>query len=376
MDILKYLNCNNLFDYETLKAYCERHLVWIIESDKYPGVIMLHYKPEAHFEKQWSEFSLSCRGLILDMKSKTVLAYPFDKFFNLDEMPETRYDNLKTAGSFEVSEKLDGSMLIMFKDPNTGNNVVTTKGSFDSEHGEYANTIIPNILQMEGNPISDMFYLMFELISDKFRIVVDYSKKEGYQDGIYLIGARQKSDNRLLSYAEVQTLGKTLRLPTMRTYREFKSIDDLVLNAKALSVLDEGYVMRFENGVMAKVKGDKYLAAHRFISKLSPKYILESMGLGVSEELIRIAPEEYRDDVTRLIGEFLGDKREIEALIDGFMKMAPKDTRKEFALWVQANVPDDLKSLMFVKMDGKEITMNRVYKIIGARKQISHETKL
>jgi len=235
---------------------------------------------------------------------------------------------------------------------------------------------MPFVLEGSGNFLSDDYYLMFELISDRFKIVVDYSKKEGYTGGVYLIGARRKADNYLLNYEDVQYLGKLLKLPTMKIFNEFQSIDDLVKNAKELSVLDEGYVMRFENGIMAKVKGDKYLAAHRFISKLSPKYILESMALGVEQELIRIAPEEYRTDVESLIAEFTQDKQIIEETVNELFITAPKETRKDFALWVQANVSEQLRGLMFAKLDNKPITMKKVYKIIGEQKKITAETKI
>jgi hypothetical protein len=50
-------------------------------------------------------------------------------------MPETQYETLETLPGFETSEKLDGSLIIAFIDPNTNLLTFTTKGSFDSEHG-------------------------------------------------------------------------------------------------------------------------------------------------------------------------------------------------------------------------------------------------
>ena len=134
-----YFKEHQLYDKKRLQQHCEQNLVYMRESERFPTVVMLHYAEEAHFDQKWNQFNSMCRGLIVDMKNKRILAHPFNKFFNIDERPETKYSLLEKMGDFEVSEKLDGSLLILFKDPNTDKYFVTTKGSFDSEHGKYGN---------------------------------------------------------------------------------------------------------------------------------------------------------------------------------------------------------------------------------------------
>lgn len=373
MNLNEYFNKHNLWDIYTLKTHCEEHKVRVIQSSRVsPSIVMLHYAEEAHFDQAWTEFNRSCRGLIVDLKAKEILAYPFDKFFNVGEQPETQYDALVSLGTFEVSEKLDGSMIILFYDRYQGKVLATTKGSFDSEHGAVATSLIPYRLQNET--ILQEYTLMFELLDPRFRIVVDYSKK-GYRDGLYLIGVRHRPSGRLFSAAEVGQFASVFGLDTFKTY-DFRSLDQLLELAKTLPVLDEGFVLKFSNGLLAKVKGTAYLAAHKFISHLSPKSILEALQDGQGSELLKLAPEEYREDVRKLIEEFQAEQQTIEAEVMKLYETAPRATRKEFALWVQESVPADLKPLMFNVLDGKNIDRRKVFAIVGDRKGVSGETKI
>ena len=54
------------------------------------------------------------RSIVINIDTLEVVTYPFDKFFNLDEMEETNINTIrefiKKAKSIEISDKLDGSM--------------------------------------------------------------------------------------------------------------------------------------------------------------------------------------------------------------------------------------------------------------------------
>ncbi len=254
-----------------------------------------------------------CRGLIVDMKNQVILSYPFNKFFNLGQSPETNYEVLKDKKDFEVSEKLDGSMLILFKNSSDNQYYFTTKGSFDSDHGKFATSIMPEILKQD-RWVND-YTLMFELISSEFRIVIDY-KAKGYKQGIYLIGARDKRSNRLLTYAEVAAIAAELGFPCMKTY-QFESLDQLVEKTKDLPMSEEGFVLRYPDGLMVKVKGAAYLRAHRFISCLSDKNILEAVKEGLEGPFVEICIQEINIDLEAAIRKTKQFVLEIEKTIDG-----------------------------------------------------------
>lgn len=368
-----YLSLHDLWSLENLQQECERSGVRIVTSPSSPTTVMLHYTEETQFDKKWNNFNRMCRGLILDLANRKVLAYPFDKFFNLDEMPETKYNVLEELGAFEVTEKLDGSMLVLYRDPTTKELRLTTKGSFTSDHGVYATSIMPQSWQQLGDGLLERYTFVFELISSKFPIVIDYRKK-GYTEGLYLIGVRDRYQNIMLPHNQVEAFAIQFGVNPSKTY-SFASLDELIDNVKGLTVLEEGYVLRYENRFV-KVKGQSYLAAHRFISHLSRKSILEALGLGTAKDLLAIAPEEYRADVEKEIELFQKHKFTLVNILYEQFSKAPKDSRKEFALWVQQSIEPDLKGFMFTLLDNKPLDDKKIYALIGVREGVTGETKI
>lgn len=368
---------NNLYDWTNLKQHCENHGVYLNTSERFPNLALLKYSDEVQWgDKPWTEFTRMSRGLVVDMKNQTILAHGFDKFFNMNQMPETSYDVLKDQKEFEISEKLDGSCLVSFLNPNDNQFYLTTTGSFDSEHGQVGTELfqnLPNYKQIVE--YTNRGTLIFELIDSRFRIVIDYRKKN-YTEGLYLIGYRDMV-GRLCTYVEVAELAKLLGIPCMKTY-QFDSLDALMENVKGLTVLDEGFVLRYPDGLMAKIKGLAYVKAHLFISQLSDKNILEAVAEGneVAEELANIAPEEYREDVLNKIAYFKSRKLDILSQCHKYFAEAPKDDRKTFALWVIQNVKPALKGCLFQLMDCKPLQDKVLYDIIEKTEKPSVETRI
>ncbi len=376
MNPSQYLKMHELWDLERLKQHAQHNNVYVIQSPKFPDVVMLHYMDAVQYDNLWSTFNRMCRGLILDLKNQRVLAWPFNKFFNLDQMPETKYDKLETLGHFDTSEKLDGSMIIMFRDPNTQKMTFTTKGSLDSEHGQYANALeLPSGFWIVASRYMETGTLIFELISKRFQIVVDYNKK-GYEEGLYLIGYRDHISGKLAGFNEVNKIADDLGVNTFKQY-PFNSLDSLLATAKDLPVLEEGFVLRFGDDLMVKVKGSAYLAAHRFISHLSDRNILAAVADGTASNLATLAPEEYRQDVLDKIDHFQKRVAELEKTCYTLYSEVPKDgLRKNFALWVQQNVPSHFKGFMFQLLDGKAIDRKHLFRVLEEIDNIDGRTRI
>lgn len=376
MNPAQYIKMHDLWDLERLKQHAQHNNVWVIQSPKFPDVVMLHYADVVQYDNLWTTFNRMCRGLILDMKNQRVLAWPFNKFFNLDQMPETKYDNLETLGEFQTSEKLDGSMIIMFRDPNTDKLTLTTKGSLDSEHGQYANTIqMPTGFWLMSERLMRDGTLIFELISKRFQIVVDY-KKKGYEEGLYLIGYRNHVSGQLATFDEVDKIADILGVPTFKRY-PFTSLDSLLATAKDLPVLEEGFVLRFRDDLMVKVKGSAYLAAHRFISHLSDRNILAAVADGTASNLATLAPEEYKQDVLDKIDHFQKRVAELEKTCYTLYSESPKDViRRDFAFWVNANVPSHFKGFMFQLLDSKPVDRKHLFRVLEEIDNIDGRTRI
>ena len=82
-----------------------------IKVQKHPeeDLYIYNYTAKAQYERVWNEWTLQCRGLIMDADQK-VVARPFPKFFNLGEIE----GQVLPKESFEVYEKMDGSLGILY----------------------------------------------------------------------------------------------------------------------------------------------------------------------------------------------------------------------------------------------------------------------
>ena len=108
---------------EKLNKYHEEGLVYKQVHPTLPLTIW-NYSEKVQYEGLWDEITLQTRGLVTDDEGN-VVARPFKKFFNLEEGKHTPTEE------FEVYEKMDGSLLIVFW--YEGKWIVATRGSFTSD---------------------------------------------------------------------------------------------------------------------------------------------------------------------------------------------------------------------------------------------------
>jgi hypothetical protein len=116
------------FDLNILNDYIEKGLVVKNDHPTLP-LSIYNYTRKTQYEKLWDNITKSCRGLILDNQGN-VIAKSFDKFFNLEELSPTEIPNEE----FEVYEKLDGSLLVVFW--YEGKWIVASRGSFTSDQAK------------------------------------------------------------------------------------------------------------------------------------------------------------------------------------------------------------------------------------------------
>jgi hypothetical protein len=265
-------------------------------------------------------------------------------------------------------EKLDGSMGISVYDEVTNDFYVSTKGDFDSEQGAWATPRLP--ASVKDKELLRKFTLIWEIIAKEYQIVIPYDKKEGYEDGLYLIGVRENTSEKLFSPPEVQAFAKEYNLKTFKTY-EFSSIQSIIDNSKALPFTEEGYVIRFSNEeLQVKVKSAEYLRVHRFVSNLSSKNILDILIAGQENEIyenIGLVPEEYRDDVEKTMRDYQREALEFRNQCYTYFAAAPRDSRKTFAIHVNATVPGEYKGFLFKLFENKDLELPSIYSVFRKR---------
>lgn len=282
-------------------------------------LMILNYTRKAQFEKYWNEYTLMCRGLIID-QDYNVIAMPFKKFFNyeehkLEEIP---------SGGFDAYDKMDGSLGILFN--YAGNWHIATRGSFVSDQAIRAKEILKKY-NIEN--LNEEHTYLFEIIYPENRIVVDY----GDDEKLVLLGIIDVKSGYDFTYDKIlyHVNVRKIDFPLVKRYDGVNDIKEL----KARNILNqEGYVLRYENGFRMKVKFEDYCRLHSIITNVSTKDIWEFLrdGRDVNELLDR-TPDEFDDWVRKQVQLLTNEYLAVESQVDlTFSKIYREGMlKKEFA---------------------------------------------
>jgi hypothetical protein len=220
------------------------------------GVAVLNYTSKTQYESLWNDATLQCRGLVVADNGQ-IIARPFKKFFNLE--------HLETVPncSYEVYEKLDGSLGVIYPDA-YGKLRITTRGNPLSWQSQWASERLlsdENTYEAAHELIKKQLTPLVEIITPKNKIVVDYGTKEQLP---------------LIGIIDIET-GADKPLPTDWP----DGTPTAYTNADLQQLIDadrsnaEGYVVKWENGVRAKIKHQTYTRLHKLIFNCSEKTVWE-----------------------------------------------------------------------------------------------------
>lgn len=262
-----------------------------------PELVIFNYTKRCQFNRAWDEHTMRCRGLI--MRGDTVIARPFPKFFNLEELDEP-----PKGKPIAVYEKLDGSLGILYPHPG-GQWAIASRGSFDSPQAIEGTRIIRIMLAMDPPPVFNCgVTYMFEIVYPENRIVVDY----GSDRLLYLIAARRTADGVELPLVNAGPL---------KTPRMFKCDDWQGIREELPCSGDEGFVVLFYSGQRVKLKYAEYVRLHRAISGLTPRRVWEILadpGLSFLEFAAGL-PDEVHGDAWRMHDNLMGEYARVEAIV-------------------------------------------------------------
>lgn len=158
----------------------ENKLVYVRKSPcgKYR---LLKYTRKVFYDNLWhlDNRLLECRGIVVD-EEDNVIMHPFTKVFNLGEngVGEDIPDNKEVLMVRKINGYLAQAAMI------NGELIVTSSGSFDSNHALIAKDMINNCLLNSQIDLCDGFTYMFEICHKEDPHIVEEL------EGVYLIGAR------------------------------------------------------------------------------------------------------------------------------------------------------------------------------------------
>lgn len=347
------------------------------------------YTRTAQYARAWTNATLRCRGLIVDDHTDEIVAWPFPKFFNVNEHThgDAYAPPLPVDEPFEVYDKVDGSLGIVFH--YAGRWHVASKGSFTSEQAQWAQAWLD-----EG----DTFLLtpgvtyLAEIIYPENRIVVDYGRRRD----LVLLAAFDATGREIrLSYAaqDWQNIGTVVRswpampLPELLRLTEANTRPD---GQAASGMHAEGYVIRYANGIRAKAKLAEYVRLHKILTGINERDIWRMLGMqkyasqpaklvakalgctvaevaalagadrGPLDTLLETVPDEF-DAWVRAVVARLEEHVDVltERVADEYNKIAHlSGDRGVFARAAQAIDGQAVRACMFLKLDGRPIDLH------------------
>lgn len=358
-----------------------------VERRRHPfmPVSIYTYTRECQLGHLWTPVTIQCRGLIVDDITSGIVALPFPKIFVTamhgvhDFAPP-----LPTDEPFEIFEKADGSLIILFH--YAGQWHTASKGSFISDQAQWAQRWLAN---RDLSHLDPALTYLAEAIYPENRIVVDYRGRED----LVLLAAYRPADGteELLSTVAPHWAGIGPIACSWGLSSDVSELEQLALASKTIDgdvaggTEEEGYVIRYASGQRAKIKLKSYLALHRLMTGTSPRDIWRALGVqrfpgetvkrvafilacstdeiealraapnGPLNALLENVPDEFDSWVRAIIGRIEADfNAQLDQAQAAFESLAPlTNDRGAFARAAQSIADPTRRASTFLLLDGR-----------------------
>lgn len=261
------------------------------------------YSLETVYGQKWDEITLSARGITFEKETGRIVAWPFNKFFNYQEIYAqdgtlaqigkilNELDGWRpfTSSKYTIAEKVDGSLGIAYY--YDGQWHVKTGGSFISEQAIWATKYFREKLRTE-TLLTGLTYC-FEIVYHEDPHVVHYDKEE-----LVLLGVFNNNTHYEFDSTTVACLAKEIGCRCAEEYH-YDTLEETLEAVSKMDVNHEGVVMTFYNGhkdsFKVKIKSEEYLEMFHRMSCITYKEIREHFNseLGIIDpEYEKAIPEE------------------------------------------------------------------------------------
>lgn len=278
MDISKeYIEERKLSDLSDIQLL--KYLVVVLKTIAWTqkdNLLLVKYSKNI-WNTGWHNLAKQCRGKVIDWKERTIVSYPFNKFYNLNEVEETKLSRvnelLSKANEVIVTDKKDGSAIIVTN--HNSNTIINTNGVFNNIQVTLTKQLLSEKYSYFYNNMPEGYTFVFELVHPENKIVLDY----GNIEKLYLLSIRDLRTLRLLTYKELKEFADKWQLDITESY-DFKSLNELVKIAETeCKDIKEGWVIRVitdSEDFMFKLKYAEYfkLARIKAIPTLKKLYTL------------------------------------------------------------------------------------------------------
>ena len=239
-----------------------------------PNLYSLNFTSRVFHKRLWNENTVQARGLFVDRMTGDVKLRSYNKFFNLNERPETELNNIANTLSFpvEIRTKENGYLAIL--GVINDELVFASKSTTEGMHVDLFKNLfqkLPTSLQEEIKELlkRNNCSMMFEVISQEDTHIIKYD-----QDHLYVLDMIQNmldingkhidvsfSREKLAELDSILKKYDTQLISIVKTIQQVNTMDELtnIINKELNSHHEsEGFVLVDNNGFMTKFKGPYY----------------------------------------------------------------------------------------------------------------------
>lgn len=231
------------------------------------GIVSYNFTRDAFYKKQWNEMTTTARGLFVDSDSGKIVCRSYNKFFNIEERPETQWRNLQQNLQFpvEVYLKENGFLGIVSYDYKTNDLFIASKST---NEGDYAGYFKELLLKELGNNVNKFKEFLKKMDSSAIFEVIDIVNDPHIikypESGVFLLDVvKNDFSNTFMDYDSLQLFAKEFNFETkvlFKTCENFESLKELIdyYDDSMSGVAIEGFVVKDSKGFMFKYKTPYY----------------------------------------------------------------------------------------------------------------------
>ena len=157
---------------------------YIFEKDLGDNISSFNFSKEAFYNKVWNNMTTQARGLFIDINNYLVIARSYNKFFNLDEREETKYDNLKEKLSYPAYFYLKYNGFLGILSIYNNEFIFGTKSQLSGDFSDYFKKIFSKLFNKKQQEaikkrlIENETSMVFEVI-DSIKKIIEHAQQFG-----------------------------------------------------------------------------------------------------------------------------------------------------------------------------------------------------
>ena len=332
--------------YKDLVALCETNEAFFFKDFTYEGYThrIFNYRLATY-----SDFMLpgaiEARGIMFvlgpDMEMIRCVCRPMEKFFNAGENPSTM--NLDYSYTKKIMFKEDGSLISTYLDISSGDLMLKTKGSLNSEQCIDAMKFMRNNLAMSDSQfVTDLYWttvhgwtVNMEWVAPWNRIVLHYAKP-----ALVILNVRNNDTGEYMDESDYPESFKTY---VVANYEPWEDTDHMPAPDQLVEFIHsrenfEGVVVQLNSGQHVKIKTNWYTVLHRAKDSVdNPKSLIEAVLAENTDDLRQLFSDmpEILDRIGRYEEHVSHKFNHIVAALNGFkeyMDSTGDYTRKDYAI--------------------------------------------